>query len=129
MMRLNNGASKDTRYDPITDVRLRAERWSSARQKDTPMRKFYFACSENGHVAPLRPTSVISNCARLMRAVKLEPAVCVEASSVAQAERIFLEHGAGNPFLRKIQCQHEGYRFSLICRNAPSPEDSHASSH
>ncbi|WP_158802882.1 MULTISPECIES: hypothetical protein [unclassified Acidisoma] len=92
------------------------------------MRNFYFACSEDGHVAPLQPTSVISNCARLMRAIKLEPAICVEASSVAQAERIFLEHGAGNPFLRKIQCQHDGYRFSLIRRHVPGPEAHHASS-
>jgi hypothetical protein len=126
-MRLNNGSSNDTGNGPITDVRLWVERWSSARQKDTPMRNFYFACSEDGHVARLRPTSVISNCARLMRAMKLEPAICVEASSVAQAERIFLEHGAGNPFLRKIQCQHEGYRFSLICRDVPSPEGHRAS--
>ncbi len=76
------------------------------------------------HGNPCR-SSVIAP--RLMRAMKLEPAICVEASSVAQAERIFLEHGAGNPFLLKIQCQHDGYRFSLIRRYALSPEEYHAS--
>jgi hypothetical protein len=93
------------------------------------MRNFYFACFEDGHVAPVQPMSVIDSCARLMRAMKLEPAICVEASSVAQAERIFLEHSAGNPFLRKIQCQYDGYRFSLIRRHATTPEDRQSWAH